>query len=198
MTNANQRVPHHPVSDLFPNRWSPRSFTGEIIADDELNRLFEAARWAPSAYNSQPWRFLYAKRDTPDFDRFLGLLNQRNQTWAKNASVLVILVSKKTLRPPGSDADIPSRTHSFDAGAAWGYLALEASLAGWSAHGIGGFDVDRAKLDLNVPDDHQVEIAIAIGRQGDRDALPEAFRSLEHPNPRLPVAETTKAGGFQD
>jgi nitroreductase len=198
MTNANQRIAHHPVSDLFPNRWSPRSFTGEIIADDELNRLFEAARWAPSAYNSQPWRFLYAKRDTPDFDRFLGLLNQRNQTWAKNASVLVILVSKKTLRPPGSDADIPSRTHSFDAGAAWGYLALEASLAGWSAHGIGGFDVDRAKLDLSVPDDHQVEIAIAIGRQGDRDALPEGFRSLEHPNPRLPVAETTKAGGFQD
>lgn len=84
MSNNGQRVPQHPVSDVFPNRWSPRSFTGEPIADDELGRLFEAARWAPSSYNSQPWRFLYAKRDSSDFDRFLGLLYERNQSWAKN------------------------------------------------------------------------------------------------------------------
>ncbi|QLH70485.1 nitroreductase family protein [Rhodopseudomonas palustris] len=196
MSNNGQRVPHHSVSDVFPNRWSPRSFTGEPIADDELSRLFEAARWAPSSYNSQPWRFLYAKRDSSDFDRFLGLLYERNQSWAKNASALVILVSKTTVRPPGSDVEVPSRTHAFDAGAAWAYLALEASLAGWSAHGIGGFDIERAASELKVPDDHEVQIAIAIGRRGERDALPEAFRPLEQPNARLPVSETTRAGSF--
>lgn len=196
MSNDVRRVPHHPVSDLFLNRWSPRSFTGEPITDDELNRLFEAARWAPSSYNSQPWRFVYTKRGSSDFDRFLGLLVERNQSWAKNASALVILISKTTLRPPGSDTDVPSRTHAFDAGAAWAYLALEASLAGWSAHGIGGFDVDRAAAELKVPDDHEVQIAIAIGRRGERDALPESFRALEQPNARLPVSETTRAGSF--
>lgn len=196
MTIANQRFPQHPVSDLFPSRWSPRSFTGDAISDDELNRLFEASRWAPSAYNSQPWRFLYAKRGSSEFDLFLGLLNERNQAWAKQAAVLLVLLSKKTLRLPGTDNDVPSRTHSFDAGTAWGYLALEASLSGWSAHGIGGFDIDRARSELGVPDDHQVEIAIAVGRRGDKDALPEAFRAIEQPNTRLPISETTKAGTF--
>lgn len=97
---------------------------------------------------------------------------------------------------PNASAAACCRTHAFDAGAAWAYLALEASLAGWSAHGIGGFDVERAALELKVPDNHEVQIAIAIGRRGERDALPEAFCPLEQPNARLSVSETTRAGSF--
>ena len=88
----------------------------------------------------------------------------------------MILVSKKTTRPAGSDKDVPSRSHSLDAGAAWAYLALEASILGWPAHAMVGMDFDRARKDLNVPDDYHVEMAIALGKRGDKAALPEVFR----------------------
>jgi nitroreductase len=192
----NPRKADHSVSQHFLDRWSPRSFTDDVMPDSDLNRILEAARWAPSSYNSQPWRFLYAKRETADFAKFLGLLNERNQSWAKNAAVLMVLVSKKTMRPPGSDKDTPSRSHSLDAGAAWAYLALEASALGWPAHAMVGVDFERARAELNVPDDHQVEIAIALGRRGDKSALPEGFQALEQPNARKPVSEIAIAGGF--
>ncbi len=116
---ANTRKPDHPASQIFLDRWSPRAFTGETIPDETLATFFEAARWAPSSYNSQPWRFLYAKKDGPDFQKFFGLLVEGNQAWCKDASVLLILCSKKTMKVPGKDEEVPSRTHSFDAGSAW-------------------------------------------------------------------------------
>ena len=193
----NPRKADYPASQIFLDRWSPRAFTGETIPDDTLATFFEAARWSPSSYNSQPWRFLYAKKDGPDFAKFLGFLNEGNQSWAKDASVLIILVSKKTMRVPNNDKEVFSRTHSFDTGSAWMSFALQASMSGWHAHGMVGFDYDAATKDLNVPDDHQVEMAIALGRQGDRSKLPERYQGMEVPNVRKPISETTMAGGFK-
>lgn len=193
MTNA--RKADHPASQFFLDRWSPRAYTGEPMPDAVLHRLFEAARWAPSASNLQPWLFLYAKRDTPDFEKFLGLLNETNQVWAKNAAVLIVLVSKKTRRN-ADGFDMPLRTHSLDAGAAWAYLALEASILGWPAHAMAGIAYDHAARVLNVPDDWSVEAAIALGRRGDPASLPEKLQAIEQPNARKPISEITAAGAF--
>jgi nitroreductase len=196
MTTANSRTANHPIAALFLERWSPRAFTGETIADHVLLTLFEAARWAPSSYNSQPWRFLYSKRGSDSWPKFLDLLSERNQSWANNAAALVVVVSKQTFVPPGQQQPIVSRTHSFDTGAAWANLALQASLAGWHTHAMAGFDVDRARTALHVPDDFRVEAAIAVGRLGDKSSLPEPLRAMENPNGRRPLSETVLEGGF--
>ena len=197
MSESNPRVAHHPVNPLFIDRWSPRAFTGEEIKDSDLHTMFEAARWAPSSYNSQPWRFLYAKRGTPQWDVFLGLLNEFNQSWAKSAGVLIVVVSKIAMEaPPGSGKYVPSHSHSFDTGAAWGYLALEAHRLGLAAHAMVGFDIPRAAKELNVPDDHRVETAIAVGRRGHKSSLPEALAAREVPNTRNPVKSFIFEGGF--
>ncbi len=196
MTQANSRTADHPIAALFLNRWSPRAFSAEAITDATLLTLLEAARWAPSSYNSQPWRFLYAKRGSRPWPTFLGLLSERNQSWAKNAAVLLVAISKKSFTPPGRDAPTASYSHSFDAGAAWANLALQASLAGWHAHAMAGFDVDRARTELNVPDDCRVEAVIAVGKLGDKADLPETLQAAEHPNSRRPLAETIIEGGY--
>jgi len=197
MLMRNSRTTEYGIDPLFLERWSPRAFTGEPIPEAQLFTLFEAARWAPSSYNAQPWRFLYARRDTADWPRFLGLLNAFNQSWAKNAAALIILVSKATLLPSGSDKEVPSHTHSLDAGAAWGYLALQATRLGWAAHGMAGFDVPRAAEELGVPSDHRVEAAIAIGKPTDKSVLPEALRAREQPSGRRALAEIVREGGFR-
>ncbi len=197
MTDANARHADHPIDPLFLERWSPRAFTGEAIPEGELMTLFEAARWAPSSYNSQPWRFLYARRDTPAWPKFLGLLNEFNQSWAKNAAALVFLASNSLMTPPGSDKAVPSRTHSFDAGSAWMALALQATRSGWQAHGMVGADFERAFAELGVPHGYRVEAAIAVGRRGDPSMLPEPLRAREAPNDRLPLDRTVMEGGFR-
>jgi len=197
MSETNPRVADHPVDRRFLDRWSPRAFTGESIPDDALRTIFEAARWAPSSHNSQPWRILYAKRDTPDWGKFLGLLNEFNQSWAKNAAVLIVFVSKIDMEaPPGSGKFVSSHSHSFDAGAAWGYLALETQRLGFAAHAMVGFDIPRAAVELNVPEGHRVEAAIAIGRRGDKSILPEALAAREVPNARSPQKNFVLEGGF--
>jgi nitroreductase len=196
MTQANSRTADYPIDPLFLERWSPRAFTGEAISERELLTLLEAARWAPSSYNSQPWRFLYARRDTEPWPRFLGLLNEYNQSWAKNAAALLILVSKTTLLPRGADKEVPSYTHSLDAGAAWANLALQATRSGWAAHGMAGFDVSRTAAELGVPADYRVEAAIAIGRPGDKSILPEPLRAREQPSDRLPLSQLVSEGKF--
>lgn len=120
------RIPEHPVADLFVNRWLPRACTGEEISDETLLTFFEAVRWAPSSYNSQPWRFLYAKRGSTWFETFLRLLSERNQIWAKNAAVFLVLISKTTFTPAGQTQATPTRNHSFDAGAAWSNFGWHA------------------------------------------------------------------------
>ncbi len=196
MTEANHRQSDHPIDPMFLERWSPRAFTGETMSKDDLLTMIEAGRWAASSYNSQPWRFLYALRDTAHWERFLGLLVAFNQSWAKDASALVVLVSNSTMRPPGAEKDVPSHSHSLDAGAAAANFALQASRMGWHVHGMVGFDMDRAFAELNVPQGYRVEAAYAVGRIGDKSRLPEALQAREAPSPRLPLAEIAFEGGF--
>ncbi len=192
-----QRVPEHPIHAFFHERWSPRAFADEEIPVAELMRLFEAARWAPSAMNAQPWRFVYARRGTPHFARMLSVLAPANQAWAAKAAALVALVSEERMALPGKEEKVPSASHSFDAGAAWAHLALQAHLSGWAAHAMGGFDRERAQAALEVPPDHRIEAFIAIGRRGDPATLPEWARAREKPSDRKPVSELVREGSFR-
>lgn len=197
MTTANGRTADHPIDPMFLDRWSPRAFTGEAIPEADLLTMLEAGRWAPSSYNSQPWRFLYARRDTPHWDGFLNLLVPQNQGWAKDASALVILVSNSLMRPFGADKDVPSRTHTLDAGTASGFVALQARKMGWYVHGMIGLDLDRAFAELNVPQGHRVEAAYAIGKLGDKSRLPEPLQAREQPNGRVALTQLAFEGGFK-
>ncbi len=196
MTTANHRTAEHDIDPLFLERWSPRAFAEQALSETELLTLIEAARWAPSSYNSQPWYFLYARRDTPDWGKFLGLLNEFNQSWAKRAGAIIVIVSSETMRPPGADKDVPSYSHSFDTGAAWANFALQAARSGFQAHGMVGFDIPRAAAELNVPPGHRVEAAVAVGRVGDKSILPEGLQAREVPNTRKPLSEIAIEGGF--
>jgi len=193
---ADRRVAEHPVAPLFLNRWSSRAFTNEAISDEALFSLFEAARWAPSAYNAQPWRFIYAKRDSSAWPKLLSFLVPYNQGWAHGAAALIFVVSKATFTPAGKSEPTVSRSASFDAGAAWASLAIQAHLDGWVAHGMGGFDDEAARLALNVPADNRIEAAVAIGRHGDMAALPERYHLGEIPSTRRPLRESVFEGAF--
>jgi nitroreductase len=197
VTEASPRHSDYPIDKLFLDRWSPRAFTSEEISEHDLLTLLEAARWAPSAYNSQPWRFIYGRRGTPHFDKLLSFLVEFNQSWAKTASALVILVSNSTMLPPGKDAPVPSHSHSMDAGAAWASLALQGLMSGWHTHGMVGFDMDRAFAELGVPAGYRVEQAIAIGRKGDKSQLPEMLAGREMPSDRLPLSQIAMEGSFK-
>ncbi len=197
MTTPSTRHSDYPIDPVFLERWSPRAFSAETIAEHELLSLFEAARWAPSSYNSQPARFIYGRRGTPAFDKLLGILNEFNQSWAKTAAALVIVVSNSLMRPPGQDKDVPSHCHSFDAGAAWMSFALQATRQGWYTHGMVGLDFDRAFAELDVPQGYRVEAAIAVGRLGDKATLPDFLQAREQPSDRQPLTTLAMEGGFK-
>ena len=186
------RKPGREISPIFIERWSPRAMSGEEIGKEELMRLFEAARWAPSSMNNQPWRFLYALRNTAHWETFFGLLSANNQTWWKNAAALIVVVSKSTF----DFNNKPAHTHSFDAGAAWLSLALQGSFMGLVVHGMQGFDYDRAGAELNIAADHQVEAMIAVGRPGNKEDLPVALEQREFPSDRKKLEELVVEGGF--
>ncbi|MGJ7534861.1 MULTISPECIES: nitroreductase family protein [unclassified Variovorax] len=197
-TSLNTRSSAYAIDPIFLKRWSPRALDEKAtISDQELMTLFEAAHWAPSSFNSQPWRFIYARRDTPQWSRLFDLLVPMNQGWAVRASALVVLVSATTAQPPGAPGPIPSYSHSLDAGAAWAHLALQATQLGWHAHAMAGFDVARAAQVLNVPDNFRVETVIAIGRIGDKSVLPPPMQEREQPNTRRPVEELVMEGEFR-
>lgn len=187
-----KRRPDHPIEPLLLNRWSPRAMSGEDMSDEELLPLFEAARWAPSSYNAQPWRFIYAKRNTPNWDPLFSLLAKTNQTWCKNASALVLLVSHNIF----SHNQKPSITHSFDTGAAWENLALEGAARGYVIHAMQGFDYEKAKTNCSIPDTFTVEAMIAIGKKGKDKALPKELQEKEFPNQRKPLKELICEGFF--
>lgn len=193
---SNPRTVARPVEQLFLDRWSPRAFDGSAVPQTDLDTIFDAARWAPSAFNYQPWRFLYAHRDGADWSRFLSLLAPFNQDWAKNAGVLIFILSDTLMAAPGSDDFKPSHSHSFDAGAAWALLALQATRMGYHSHGMTGVNFDRARAELSVPDRYRIEAAVAIGRQGDKATLPEALQAREAPSDRHPIDRFAFAGGF--
>jgi nitroreductase len=196
MTNVNGRTADYPIDPIFLERWSPRAYTGEPIAETELMTMLEAARWAASSSNRQPWRFIYARRGTPHFEKLLGLLVPQNQVWAKDASALVFFISNSLMRRPGSDVEIPSPTHSFDTGLAAENFNLQAHKMGWFTHGMIGLDRERAHVELKIPATYTVEAAYAVGRRADPSKLPEPLREREKPSDRLPLTELAFEGGF--
>jgi nitroreductase len=187
------RKADHPVDKLFLDRWSPRAMSGEEIPEAELQVLLEAARWAPSSYNNQPWRILYARRNTPHWQTFFELMVPQNQVWTKNAAALVVWVSKTTFDFNGK----PYPTHSFDTGAAWGSLALQAYMKGLVAHGMQGFDYDKAKTALSIPDGYRVEAMAAIGKPGKMSDLSPENQKREAPSERKKLAEIACEGPFK-
>lgn len=189
---ADVRRPDRPIEPLFIRRWSPRAMSGAAVGADDLATLFEAARWAPSTYNEQEWRFLYAHRDGPHWATFFDLLGEGNRAWCHRAGVLVVVLSHKVFARNGK----PNPVHTYDAGAAWENLALQGCAMGLVVHGMMGFDYGRAKTALAVPDDYTVEAMIAIGHPGNPDELPEALRKIETPSARKPVSELVREGPF--
>lgn len=191
-TARRQRRPDHDIDAVLWERWSPRAMSGEPITRAELDRIFEAARWAPSSYNRQPWRFFYALRDDANWDDFLGLLTPGNRSWAANGSVLIVIVSRKVVED-GTE----SRTHSFDTGAAWQNLALQGTSMGLVVHGMEGFDYEKARTVLSLPRELEVEAMCVVGRYGAEEALPEKYRTREAPRDREPIEAFVKHGPFE-
>jgi nitroreductase len=177
---------------MFLQRWSPRAMSGEGIADEHLMMLFEAARWAPSTYNEQEWRFLYARRDTPHWETFFSLLVDANQAWCGNGAVLLVVLSHKVFERNGKLNPV----HTFDSGAAFENLALQGAQMNLVVHGMAGFDRGKARALLNVPDDYDVEAMAVIGRPGNPADLPEPLRERETPSGRKPVGEIICEGPF--
>ena len=191
LKGSQSRHAAHAIDAIFIDRWSPRAMSGAPISHDEMLLLFEAARWAPSSGNYQPWRMLYALRDTPHWPLFLGLLNDGNRLWAQRGAALVVFISSITF----ADGR-PSRTHAFDTGAAWENFALQASERNLVAHGMQGFDYDRARSELKIPQDFQVNAMAVVGKPGDAQLLPESVRARERPNDRRPVSQSVREGPF--
>jgi nitroreductase len=196
MSERGQREARYPIDEIFLERWSPRAFAPADVSDKDLFTLFEAARWAPSSFNHQPWRFVYARRGDPWFDGFIGLLRPFNTGWAKRASVIVFISSDTMIQLPGSAEPRPSHSNSFDAGAAWAFMALQATRLGLSTHGMSGVDFDRARVELDVPADFRIEAAIAIGRRGDKAHLPEQLQAREQPSGRKELEAFVHRGRF--
>jgi len=192
MKGSEVRHPEYPVDSLFLDRWSPRAMSGAPIAEHDLMVLFDAARWAPSSGNGQPWRMLYARRDTPQWPLFFELLNERNKLWCIKAAALIVFASRTV-----NDAGRESVTHSYDTGAAWENFALQGTMRGLVVHGMAGFDYTRAKSSLEIPAEFRVEAMAAVGYPGRLSDLEESFRPREMPSTRKSLREVVCEGPFR-
>lgn len=198
VVSTSTRQSDHPVHALFLERWSPRAFSAEPLPREQLMTLLEAARWAPSAFNLQPWRFVWALRDTPAWPPLFGALTPRNQVWVQHASALVAVVSRQTAQLPGGDGWRPNDWHAFDSGAAWASLAFQATLSGWAAHAMAGFNAEALASSIALPADHSLQAMVAIGKVADKSVLPPDLQAREAPNSRLPLATLAFEGTFPD
>ncbi|WP_067734916.1 nitroreductase family protein [Novosphingobium naphthalenivorans] len=189
------RTANPKIEKLIVERWSPRAFAAADIPQEDLDVIFEAAGWAPSAYNVQPWTFLYAKKGDANWDLLLSQLIDFNQGWAQHASALVYVVSANNSTGPDGTTN-PNHSHSFDAGAAWALAAIQAQAMGYHTHGMTGIKFGEAEKALGIPDDHRLEAAFVIGKIGAKESLPEFLQEREAPADRKPVSEIAKAGKF--
>lgn len=187
-----QRNPAAEIDSMFVDRWSPRAFESRPLNEDQLASLFEAARWAPSCFNDQPWLFVYASSET-DRERFLTALVEGNQAWAKNASLLLFLLCRRNFSHNGKE----NRHAPFDAGAAWMSLALQARKLGLYAHAMAGFSRDKAYEILGAPaDEYDIMAAVAVGYRAAPDILPEPVAAREMPSDRKLREEIAREGAF--
>ncbi len=189
------RQPDHPTHPQFPARWSPRSFTDRKLTQPEVMTLLEAARWAPSASNQQPWRLVWALRDEAEFAAIAGALTGNNPGWASKAALLIAVASKDTVTNR-EGAEVPNGTAGFDTGAAWMSLALQAPAMGLVAHAMGGFDKDKLAAAIHLPKGHTLHCVVAVGEQGPADALPDGLRDREKPSGRKPLTDLMVHGRF--
>jgi nitroreductase len=190
------RTPQAPIDPQFIQRWSPRSFTGKPISSAEMMSLFEAARWAPSTSNTQPWRFVYGMAGSAGFEAIFQTLVPFNQGWASKASALIAVLSAQQAVAPGTTEAKPSPLHAFDTGAAWMSLALQAESMGWRTHAMGGFDAQALRQQLGVPEGFAVQCVVAVGEQGPRENLPAPLQEREVPNGRQPLEAMVAEGRF--
>jgi nitroreductase len=189
------RQPDHPVASEFPARWSPRSFTDKTVSAKTVMSLLEAARWAPSASNHQPWRFVWALRGEAAFEAVLATLTGNNPLWAGKAGALIVVVSKDTVMNR-EGAEVPNRTAGFDTGAAWMSLALQARDMGLFTHAMGGFDAVRLAEAVALPSGHTLHCVVAVGEQGPAEDLPDVLRDRETPSSRKPLSDVAVHGRF--
>ncbi len=185
-----EKVKHAPdetgVADLIRRRWSPRIYSDKEVSSEELTRLFEAARWAASSSNEQPWRFIVGRRGDETYKKIFAALVEFNQSWVKTAPVLVLSVGKKTFTSNGS----PNPYNLHDTGAASANLALQATADGLHIHSMAGLDREQVRASFAIPSDYEVGAAIAIGYFGNPDDLHERMRKNEvAPRERKPLAE---------
>ncbi len=169
-----ERTAAHPIETSILERWSPRAMDATPIALAELQRLLEAARWAPSSGNGQPWRYAYALRGTPHFDAYFAALVEANQAWCGRAGALLV-AGTQTMRAPGK----PRATAAFDLGASWMALALQGHAMGLVVHGMEGFDKDKARAACGAPAGVELYAMIAVGHPGKLKDLPEKYRARE-------------------
>ncbi|MGH7819518.1 MAG: nitroreductase family protein, partial [Candidatus Binatia bacterium] len=182
----------HPILEILAERWSPYAFADRPVSADDLRSLFEAARWAPSSYNEQPWSYVVARRDNPaEFERLLSCLVEGNQAWAKSVPVLALgIVSHKFARN-GKE----NRAAVHDLGLAAGNLLTEATARGLAVHQMIGIVPERARELYAIPEGHEAWTGIAIGYAGDSTALPEPLKQRDFaPRTRKPLAEFVFTG----
>jgi nitroreductase len=186
----------YPVHELIAKRWSPRAFEPKPVPTEALRSVLEAARWAASSFNEQPWRFLVARReDSEEFERMLGCLMEGNQSWAKNAGVLILTVAKETF----TRNDRPNRSAFHDVGLAAGNLSLQATDLGLRVHQMAGIEVDKIRKTYDVPEGFQPLTGIAIGYPGSVEQLPEPLRAPEiAPRQRNPQSEFVFSGTWNN
>ena len=182
------------VHELIRKRWSPRAFSEREVSPEDLVTLLDAARWAASSSNEQPWRFLVAPKSNPEaFQKILHLLVPGNQAWAKRAAVLMIMAAKKTFGREGR----PNPYAMHDTGQAFANLALQALALGIYVHGMAGFDRERARVELGIPDDFELGAAVAIGYLSSPDELSESLRDRElAKRERKPLSELVFGAGW--
>ena len=188
------RKADHEIQEQFTARWSPRAFKETKLTAADVMRVLEAARWAPSASNNQPWRFAYGLRGDAAFGKIAGSLVAFNQSWAEKAGALVAIASASVVDKDGVATANPWA--AFDTGAAWGYLALQAYHSGLAAHAMGGFDAAALGQSLMLPEEYVLHAVVALGHRGDVEMLPERLQSREAPSDRMTLDQTAKHGGF--
>src|SRR3984893_7079848 len=183
-----------PVHELLKNRWSPRAFSERPVEPQVLRSVFEAARWAPSSNNEQPWAYLVAtKDDAENFAKMLGVLVEFNANWAKHAPVLALSVAHLKTQRDGK----PNRVALHDVGSASAQLTFEANARGLQVHQMAGFDAEKARETFAIPPDWEPVAALAIGYPGDPESLPEKLTDRElGPRTRKPLGEFVMSGGW--
>jgi nitroreductase len=174
------------VHEPIRNRWSPRAYADKDVSAAELKRLFEAARWAASSSNEQPWRFLVGHRGDETYKKIFDALVEFNQTWVKTAPVLVLSAAKKTFTQKGA----PNAYALYDTGAATATLALQATADGLHVHSMAGFDHEQVRASFGIPADYEIGAVSAIGYLGDPAILPDYMLKMEvAPRQRKPLEE---------